>query len=286
MQTSLLYIIRYNTAIFSSLTANEYNYIVVNDNFLSPTWNSNGSFPNGTNVAPNGMNTVHQKVLNGSMTKYTSADCMTAYARTFASKVRNVLLVSNHSDVTGYPWDGSLISTFNSSVLGYSTWDNTEAIPYAWICGDDYDFDPYKNGGPVCTLSKAKEGIDNWTVKTFLINYCLVEEVEEQCQLRFSLAIMIIVILANMVKAGVMITTLLRFRTPTLVTIGDAIASFLENPDAMTKGNCLSTREDLRKGRWEHEVGKRWVPKRHFWFKAASIKRWLTCNILYVAFPR
>lgn len=64
--------------------------------------------------------------------------------------------------------------------------------------------------------------------------YCMSQAVEERCALHFSRAILLVVIGCNAIKFGCLLWTLLRCRDPTLVTLGDAIASFLETPDKIT----------------------------------------------------
>jgi hypothetical protein len=76
------------------------------------------------------------------------------------------------------------------------------------------------------------------------------------------------------------ILTAWKLNEPTLVTIGDAVASFLKDPDPTTEGICLSTKMDIQKKKWKLQTAKPWAPKKHFWFRAASVKRWLICNIL------
>ena len=212
---------------------------------------------------------MHNNALNGTLVRYDSAACMAEYAVNFVSKVRNVLLVTNDT-----------VSSNNA--LGGGYWGSSNQVPYAWLCGPSWSSNPYLDTPPsaACTLSIATESADTWTVAGHVISYCMVETVVEECRLSFSLVIMLIVITANAIKATIMILTFVKLREPTLVTIGDAIASFLDEPDPTTAGICLSTREDIRKGKWKNQPAKQWVPKRHFWFKAASIKRWLTCNIL------
>ncbi|KAF4628836.1 hypothetical protein G7Y89_g9316 [Cudoniella acicularis] len=90
---------------------------------------------------------------------------------------------------------------------------------------------------------------------------------------------MLIVIAANAAKACIMILTILKLKAPTLVTVGDAVASFLEVPDPTTKDICLSTKVDVRKRRWKMQPAKPWTPTKRFWFRAASIKRRLTCSL-------
>jgi hypothetical protein len=261
---------RYNTAVFSSLSANAYDYIVVDETFLTSSAIYNSSHADILSQGDEVLDMLHEKALNGALVKYDPAACMAEYAVPFVSKVRNVLLVSTDNDPT-------------NNVLQSYFWDAGFEVPFYWICGDGYSPDPYRDKETPCTLSIATSGAATWTVMSHPISYCMVEPVVEECRLSFSLEIMLIVIVANMTKATIMILTYWKLNTPTLVTIGDAIASFLDKPDPTTAGICLSTREDIRKGKWKNEAAKRWVPKRHFWFKAASIKRWLTCNILQVA---
>ena len=152
-------------------------------------------------------------------------------------------------------------------------------FPYSQISQDEvmlsliFIRSPYKSGQPVCTLAKAQAGASTWNVLQHPISYCLVEEVQQECRLQFSLTIMIIVILANATKASIMFLTWWKFSTPTLVTMGDAITSFLDNPDQTTAGVCLASKRDIlnANGPWKDRGAKRWVPKRHFWFRAASV---------------
>ncbi|CZR50129.1 uncharacterized protein PAC_00001 [Phialocephala subalpina] len=42
---------------------------------------------------------------------------------------------------------------------------------------------------------------------------------------------------------------------------------------------CLSSKGDIMSGDWPSQGLKMWTPKRQFWLKAASGKRWHTCNL-------
>jgi hypothetical protein len=90
---------------------------------------------------------------------------------------------------------------------------------------------------------------------------------------------MFLVILSNVTKAVVMLVTIWNHTTPTLVTLGDAIASSLDHPDPTTLDMCMATREG-RKGQWGAPEAKPWHPKRYFWFESTSIERWLGLALL------
>lgn len=259
----------YNTAVFASTNANEYNYIIVTENFLEVNDRANNSIGRPWLVKQSILDSMHAAAVNGSLLQLNNSACMARYANTLVSDARNVLLVTTDTNP-------------NYTCLASSFYEIYADLPYAWLCGADWSTDPYYDNTPVCTLSTAQAGASNWTVLQHPISYCLIQETEEQCSLQFSLVIMIAVILANAMKATIMFLTWWKFRTPTLVTLGDTIASFLDNPDQTTDGICLTTRRDIGngKGPWKNEVAKPWIAKRYFWFKAASVKRWLTCNIL------
>lgn len=262
----------YNTAVFSSLSANGYYYTVVSKNFITS---------NASGVDSGIMHTLHESVMNGKFFNYTNEQCITAYSTNFVSKYRNVVLVTSGNDEKYFSSDN-----YNSSFYDYSQWSTYEQVPFAWTCGDSWSFNPYESTphDAVCTLSAALEGASHWTVAQHLINYCLVEEVSESCQLSFSLYIMLVVIGVNASKACIMILTVWKLKEPTLVTIGDAVSSFLREPDTTTRGICLASKQDIQNNRWKLQPAKPWTPKKHFWFRAASVKRWLTCNLLCTGF--
>ena len=112
------------------------------------------------------------------------------------------------------------------------------------------------------------------------IDYCLSQPVAEHCKLQFSVTIMIVVIICNMIKTVCMTTISWKQDTEPLVTLGDAIASFLDRPDAITKQNCMAGRTRFEKSRYWGLLLSRWDPKRFRWFRAASRRRWIVCNIL------
>lgn len=70
------------------------------------------------------------------------------------------------------------------------------------------------------------------------VTKCYVLPKEERCALRYSWKILVITLFCDVVKLAATITAL-RFVTKPLTTLGDVIASFLEDPDPYTKDCCL-----------------------------------------------
>jgi len=268
---TLLFGARYNSAVFTSLTANEYQYYVVSKDFTA------SPIRYGPNPGPladlSPLESLHTMATTGQpvdLVPYSPEACMALYAKPFVSNVRNLLLLTTSQNEAH--------NLFTAGGGG----NPQDDVPWDWICTDF-------GIGKDCTLEKAvRDHALNWTVDNIPVTSCLVEPVVEQCRLSFSLPIMIVVIFANMMKAGTMFLTYWMLYEPTLVTIGDAVASFLDNPDRMTAGLCISSKFDIEN--WEWIEGKdlkhggrrlkRWSLKRHSWFGAASVKRWITCTAL------
>jgi len=79
---------------------------------------------------------------------------------------------------------------------------------------------------------------------------------EELCQLNFNATLLMAVIALNLVKLIIIVLTLFSCEETVLITIGDAIASFLQIPDSVNSGNCFSNCTDFR-GSLRYNVPKR-----------------------------
>lgn len=131
---------------------------------------------------------------------------------------------------------------------------------------------------------------------------CRAERVPESCTLNFNLSFALIVITCNLIKLLTMSLTLSRHRAPALITTGDAIDSFLREPDETTSGLCLFSGASMylhwewRRGTFETSLQWKKIkqrrldslsspvyePERWFWGQSASPMRWIMCFILYV----
>ncbi|KFA71176.1 hypothetical protein S40288_04711 [Stachybotrys chartarum IBT 40288] len=105
----------------------------------------------------------------------------------------------------------------------------------------------------------------------------------ERCKLQFSLPFCWIVTGLNLLKSLVMLyVAYAKFEDP-LLTVGDAVASFLESPDPYTESMCLATRKHFIKSRGLWETSPRALTtERKLLFSAASRGRWVFCLSLMV----
>ena len=325
----------YNSAVFSSISTPSYMAAVVSPDFLNGA-PFGASFPhpiaccNNTQqmVYRNGSTVNHAGFFdNRYLTDYEAQRirklrdsqsihrldndaCLKAYRKDFIADRRDVLVVSS-----GHRTNDSLL-TFATSVpaVELPNRSSSQSISYTWTCciencsggldgpivGDDF---PQKS----CPFPDH-----NWTIDGNSIEYCLSESIPQSCTLQFSLVIMIIVISCNLLKTVCMGLTVWRQSSMPLLTLGDAIASFLAEADPNTKNNCLAEKFSFRgsnsagsdaailsmngpeistlkslingKGKsvrpgWDENI-RRWKPERYTWFTAASKKRWLLCLTL------
>ncbi|MCJ1394217.1 hypothetical protein MMC18_007095 [Xylographa bjoerkii] len=116
----------------------------------------------------------------------------------------------------------------------------------------------------------------------FMVTSCYSVEATEQCKVRFGLSIMLIVIVCNLLKTICMALTLWTIHEWPLVTIGDAIASFLEQPDITTIGLCLLSKADVRHHSWRFpESSTIWEPVRERQWDGANTNRRVIVNWLF-----
>ena len=185
-------------------------------------------------------------------------------------------------------------------VLGNSTnlTDNPKAVTFGggaysadWFCTNSTTTEKYYNCSSDSIIRDVDNG-DNWHYNGSTIEYCLSQRVEEHCQLQFSVKIMIIVIIANFLKLVCMLYTVRSHKIPTLVTVGDAVSSFLQDQDPTTVGYCTLSKKDVdNDGKWSKCVlngsyqampaqPQPWITKRQLWFSGASKTRWFICYFL------
>ena len=210
---------------------------------------------------------------NPSYEDLTPSQCANLYNTDFVSNRRNLFIITNHTSTT---FDNTLMNLFQVSGDTYSTalWLCPGDInPPSW-CDRSWISSMAANELPwVLTVKKTGEEVE--------VRGCKSEIVEEKCKVQFSLVIMIVVICCNLVKACAMIITFVRSREPTLVTLGDAIDSFLRISDPTTRGICFADRRFIdREWRRGWRTGPRqWKQKGvQRWWTNVSKTRWITCN--------
>ena len=137
------------------------------------------------------------------------------------------------------------------------------------------------------TIQMLAQGIP-WTVNGREVKACRVEPKEERCKLQFSSGIMMVIILCNLLKVICMLSAgLLDLGSSLLVTIGDAIDSFIREPDEEAK-RIYNVEKDFILNTWmvSSESGLEsaaLIWKTHRWRESVSQARWCVCAALCLA---
>jgi hypothetical protein len=134
----------------------------------------------------------------------------------------------------------------------------------------------------------------NWTMQGHTISYCLVDQQTTQCRLQFSQVILLIVISCNIVKAICMFCIAYKVKESSLITIVDAIASYLSSPDPTAQQQRFLPKQDVAKRKsktaWIHTSQhphetqnapepRAWSAQRIRWLHSPSWQRWTLCMV-------
>lgn len=245
---------RYNSIIFTTKSGVAYSLVFVTEPFLSGAPFSNATSTNAGLLWRTDLLSLQGAANGGRLVNLTSRQCVSTFTAVLQSEFSAVLLVTD----TEPPASGSLVQT---GLPGQSLSQFLASPP---------------EGGEAVAAAVADED---------LLRYCLAQPAEEEggegssaspCQVRLSGSLLGVVMLLNLVSViFVGATSLLLGKFEPLATVGDALKSFLSDPDHMTRHACLLTKRDVKQGRWGLFEAKYWVPSSHFWFMTPSLTRWV-----------
>ncbi|CBF76225.1 hypothetical protein AN5039.2 [Aspergillus nidulans FGSC A4] len=201
---------------------------------------------------------------------------------------------------TENPTEMQLGNFFNTA----SNWRNS-----SWAAEISFRIDvPSDPGGGFSMLGECPCEIEytDGLSHNITISGCMTSDAQQHCQLYFSLPICIAVIVCNIIKVLCMYMTAKKDRKEIFLTIGDALSSFLDKPDATTRGQSVLPANDITYGlrSWAkraltmpfknnlanvtipRETSPQLFPKRKRWIQAASWRRWAFTYILYLPQPK
>ncbi|KAB5554515.1 hypothetical protein GE09DRAFT_964056 [Coniochaeta sp. 2T2.1] len=116
------------------------------------------------------------------------------------------------------------------------------------------------------------------------VRFCLAQtfDAAHTCNVNLNGTLLGVAVFLNLAAVVIFVTVLFRRSFKPLVSLGDALSSFLQHPDPTTSGACLITKPDVRQERWGLREAKFWVPRNHFWFRTPSISRWCLAAFFWV----
>lgn len=181
----------------------------------------------------------------------------------------------------------------NSTLLGH--FEVNQFPGRYWVCTSSFISPRIGDGG--CTKWSMNQFRTNWTIvydgrasyspddsDEALALSCLSGGVHTEgnnCGLHFRTSIMIFVCVLNLIKCLLICVTAYHTRkSELLVTAGDAVVSFLQNPDPQTQGMSTRSKQEFQQGvNWNSEP-RSWKSQKQRWYRAASLRRWVTALIL------
>ncbi|KAF1996466.1 hypothetical protein P154DRAFT_413151, partial [Amniculicola lignicola CBS 123094] len=155
-----------------------------------------------------------------------------------------------------------------------------------WVCGIEFS----ENSNPLpCKYSTDLDYIrshsSEWSpFPGFRVAYCLSKKLANPCKVQLHVTIAIIVTALNFTKGLIMLLLSKAFFEDPLLTLGDAVASFLENREPSTPGNSLLASERLQTDARDSHPGLRVFRfRRNFLFASSSKRRWVFTISLYIS---
>lgn len=247
-----------------------------------------------TGPLPEVLKDMHEKALSGRLERLSADDCISQYAQIIQSNHRNVLLVAANNNFPGSD-NNSFIA--GSDVYWTEKFESTDAESartaagaYDWVCGGLGGFTP-------CTRRldqikgadwrvgryydpKKVPGFTNYKAAKFTplnypVEYCLAEKAMPRCKIQFEPTIAYVVTSLNFFKVVLMLYIALCINEEPLITMGDAVNSFLTENDPTTKDMCLASMRDIVKA--TYRAGPRqWNDERVKWKDVTSkIRRFI-----------
>ena len=264
----------YNSTVWSSFGTYEYMIASITESFTHNATLTDDMFTTEhlTYGDAKVVRSLQQEAVAGKLERLENDACIDAYAQLFQGTNGHVLLVAaDNKTNSATPYMGHIYSGIPNNDAG-----NNQIDAYGWICGG-VDF-----ANP-CTgqkLAAVRSNSSTWTTRGFQVDYCLSQKPQSHCKLQLNEYLLIIVIAFNMLKVTAMAITALTTKGP-LLNIGDAISSFLEQPDETTRNlGPVSKRNVIgRRQPWSMYNAVAYESKRTFWFRAASLRRWIILNI-------
>lgn len=168
------------------------------------------------------------------------------------------------------------------------------AWPYKWLC-------PSSQNANFRCLDDLFHNAEQWKFQSYgnpPVSYCLSKKMDHTCKIEYAYTAGIWVCVANVIKLCCFIGVYFLFKKYTqagqesskdqlLVTTGDAIASFLADPDPYTFNMSLVAKRDFQNGIWKLRFFQitpiAWIDRGDCSrFRAIGRRRWFLGHLLYV----
>lgn len=225
-----------------------YNLLFVTESFAAGSSFSNDTARNAASLSRLDILALQSLATQQQLTNLTTAQCLEAFGGAFEAGFSDVLLVTDTTSPTT-----SLLQTAEPGSL----------------------LTDFVRTGTLGALTVAFDGST--------VQYCLAAPTATgpTCKLGLNGALLGATAGVILVIVIVILCTLFIKFEP-LATLGDAVASFLKEPDATTQGCCLITKRDVCQGRWDLREMKYWDARNDLWITSPSLSRWVLVGLIWV----
>ncbi|TIC91649.1 hypothetical protein CH35J_010754 [Colletotrichum higginsianum] len=228
----------YNAVIFSTQPAFAHQVVFVTQDFLTSGQFSNASETNAGGLSRFDILGLQNLASRRQLTNLTNAACAAQFGGVFQSDFSAVVLVTDVVAPTN-----SLVQTQKSGT----------------------------------SLARFIDPSDPSRIRinSSSVEYCLARpESAETCAVILNGSLLGVVAILNLISVSAIGAVYFFTGFEPLVTLGDAIASFVTQPDHTTRGICLLDKKDVKQGRWGYREAKYWTSQDHFWFQSPGLALW------------
>lgn len=243
--------------------------------------------------AHSGADVVQQDVMqSGKYEKLSNEECIREYAKNLIQERGNVILIIERpqscSDFLQLPSNNVCVNSTTTSLyaaFNYTVFFEAHFNPvknwYHWICTQQSTYQSDASDIPyLCSDGHWRdlaEEAEDWKVYGQKVQYCMSRRLPSQCRLQVNINLIGVVVAFNVIKLVIIVMMAVSdiINQNPLVTIGDAIASFIERPDTRTEGMCLrSATEILASDETQVLPAVEYRPHKKRWAAAVSSRRW------------
>ena len=204
----------YNSVVFASIEFSEWSAFAVDPSFLTGrnyTLNKVALQEYDTGEAGRKLSMLKD---SKSLVRLDNDACIKAYAPTLQSAWSSVLVVTTQENATNSFWN---VMAVNSGARP-TDWTFCALLPWPQSrdCGSKQPIRP-----------------DAWSIDipgSSKVDHCMALPADQHCEVRFSLYLMLVVILCNCIKVTCIGILAWKMDSRLVVTLGDAVASMLARP--------------------------------------------------------
>jgi hypothetical protein len=208
------------------------------------------------------------------LTRLEPADCISAYAEApFQTSHGSLILVTSNTSFTTQAFQFS-----NSQVEGPQG-PTCQIDPFGWICSNLQQYIcPTYTFTVLCSPERVNSS--NWQPFGNKVDYCLSEVLSDRCRVQFVPPLAYIVMCFNFLKASILLFVFFVEKDNPIMTIGDAVASFLTQRDKSTRDFCFLEKQSIhlweaREGYLPYPLHPKFLNFQYTkWSSVVSTRRW------------